>query len=176
MPSGSRPLTGSSKSSTAGIPEQGRRDAETLGHAEGEGPRLPPGHVAEPDEVEYLVDPLVGYVAGLGQRQKVVAGLATRVVGLGVQQSAHLPHRGASCWYDTPLIVAVPLSARARPRINRKVVVLPAPFGPRKPVTTPGWTSKLRSSTAVFWPKRFVRLWTSIKQPALSLLNSQRYQ
>jgi hypothetical protein len=29
------------------------------------------------------------------------------------------------------------------------VVDLPDPFGPRKPVTTPGRTSKLRSSTAV---------------------------
>jgi hypothetical protein len=27
-------------------------------------------------------------------------------------------------------------------------VVLPAPFGPRKPVTTPGQTVKLRSLTA----------------------------
>jgi hypothetical protein len=30
----------------------------------------------------------------------------------------------------------------------RIVVDLPAPFGPRKPVTLPGSTSKLRSSTA----------------------------
>ena len=30
----------------------------------------------------------------------------------------------------------------------RMVVDLPEPFGPRKPVTTPGRTSKLRSSTA----------------------------
>ena len=36
------------------------------------------------------------------------------------------------------------------------VVDLPAPFGPRKPVTTPGWTVKLSSSTAVFSPYRLL--------------------
>ena len=59
-------------------------------------------------------------------------------------------------------MVAVPLSGRARPRIMRRVVVLPAPFGPRNPVTPPGCTSKLRSSTARFGPKCFVRLRTWI--------------
>ena len=79
----------------AGVAQQGAGDAETLGHAEGEGPRLPPGHVAEAYEIEHLVDPLAGYVAGLRQGQKVVAGLATGVVGLGVEKSSHLPHRSA---------------------------------------------------------------------------------
>jgi hypothetical protein len=32
--------------------------------------------------------------------------------------------------------------------IMRIVVDLPAPFGPRKPVTVPGRTSKVRPSTA----------------------------
>ena len=36
----------------------------------------------------------------------------------------------------------------SRPSISRIVVDLPAPFGPRKPVTLPGSTSKERSSTA----------------------------
>jgi hypothetical protein len=34
----------------------------------------------------------------------------------------------------------------------RIVVDLPAPFGPRNPVTMPGWTVKLTPSTAVFAP------------------------
>ena len=38
----------------------------------------------------------------------------------------------------------------------RMVVDLPEPLGPRKPVTTPGWTSKLRSRTATVSPKRLV--------------------
>lgn len=35
-----------------------------------------------------------------------------------------------------------------RPARDRIVVDLPEPFGPRKPVTRPGWTVKLKSSTA----------------------------
>ena len=42
------------------------------------------------------------------------------------------------------------------------VVDLPAPLGPRKPVTMPGLTLKLRSSTATFSPYRFVTCSTSI--------------
>ena len=34
----------------------------------------------------------------------------------------------------------------------RMVVDLPEPLGPRKPVTTPGETVKLRSSTATVFP------------------------
>ena len=36
--------------------------------------------------------------------------------------------------------------------MSRIVVDLPAPFGPRNPVTTPGWTVKVTSSTATFSP------------------------
>ena len=37
------------------------------------------------------------------------------------------------------------------------VVDLPAPLGPRNPVTTPGRTSKLSPSTATVAPKRLLR-------------------
>jgi hypothetical protein len=37
------------------------------------------------------------------------------------------------------------------------VVVFPAPFGPRKPVTTPGRTEKERSLTAMVEPQRLTR-------------------
>jgi len=39
-----------------------------------------------------------------------------------------------------------------RPRIIRSVVDLPAPFGPRKPVTLPDSTVKVNPSTAVVSP------------------------
>jgi hypothetical protein len=42
------------------------------------------------------------------------------------------------------------------------VVDLPAPFGPRKPVTMPGWTTKSSPSTASFSPYRLLRFSTSI--------------
>ena len=48
------------------------------------------------------------------------------------------------------------------------VVVLPAPLGPRNPVTTPGLTEKLRSSTATIAPNRFVRWSASIIVYALT--------
>ncbi|MNE31777.1 hypothetical protein D3C80_1253600 [compost metagenome] len=41
-----------------------------------------------------------------------------------------------------------PLVAGCRPRIIRRVEVLPAPFGPRKPQIDPFSTWKLRSETA----------------------------
>jgi hypothetical protein len=48
--------------------------------------------------------------------------------------------------------VTAPCVGASRPRIIRMVVVLPAPFGPRKPVTRPGLMENDRSSTAVVEP------------------------
>ena len=48
--------------------------------------------------------------------------------------------------------VTVPLVGRSSPRMSRMVVVLPAPFGPRKPVILPGSTLNDRSSTATLSP------------------------
>ena len=53
-------------------------------------------------------------------------------------------------------MAAVPAEGVTRPSSMRSVVVLPAPFGPRKAVTVPSPTLKLRSSTAVAAPKRLV--------------------
>ena len=38
----------------------------------------------------------------------------------------------------------------------RSVVVFPAPFGPRKPLTVPGSSENDRLSTATMFPKRLV--------------------
>src|SRR4029077_16122248 len=54
----------------------------------------------------------------------------------------------------TPLIVELPDVGFTRPSSIRSVVVLPAPFGPRKPVTEPGSTLKLKWSTARTWPPK----------------------
>jgi hypothetical protein len=48
--------------------------------------------------------------------------------------------------------VTDPLVGSSRPRIIRMVVDFPAPFGPRNPVTVPGWTVNVRSETAVVLP------------------------
>src|SRR5215472_639660 len=65
-------------------------------------------------------------------------------------------------------MVAVPLVGAVRPSSIRRVVVLPAPLGPRKPVTRPGPTSKLKPSTAVTLPYRLVRWSTLIMWTVLS--------
>src|ERR1700752_2487131 len=69
-----------------------------------------------------------------------------------------------------PLTVTVPAVGRSSPRISRIVEVLPAPFGPRKPVTLPGSTVNDRSSTATVPPYLLVRPRASIMIPSLLLL------
>src|SRR5262249_15294507 len=56
----------------------------------------------------------------------------------------------------------VPEVAGRNPVMTRRVVVLPAPFGPRKPRISPGWAVKERSWTAARSPYRLLRFATSI--------------
>ena len=56
------------------------------------------------------------------------------------------------CANRLPLTVTDPAVGRSSPKIIRIVVVLPAPFGPRKPVTRPGRTVNDRRSTAALSP------------------------
>jgi hypothetical protein len=100
----------------------------------------------------------------------VVAAMASRwwyadrpVCTALASSSAPTCFNGAVCCaYGRPLIVAVPDVGRSSPRIIRIVVDFPAPLGPRKPVTMPGLTVKVRLSTAVLGPYRLVSSWTSI--------------
>src|SRR5215469_9114119 len=64
--------------------------------------------------------------------------------------------------YSRPLTRTRPAEGSSRPAIIRIVVDLPAPFGPRKPVTTPGRTTKSSPLTASFAPYRLLRFSTSI--------------
>src|SRR3954454_3662895 len=65
-------------------------------------------------------------------------------------------------------MVAVPAVGWSIPRISRLVVVLPAPLVPRKPVTTPGSTEQVRSSTARVRPNTFVSPVKSIIESMMS--------
>ena len=67
-------------------------------------------------------------------------------------------------------MTACPLSGRTSPKSIRSVVVLPAPFAPKNPVTVPSSTWKLRRSTAVTAPNRLVSWRTSITAMAAPLL------
>src|ERR1700712_5839574 len=56
----------------------------------------------------------------------------------------------------------------------RMVVVLPAPLGPRNPVTVPGAQAKDTSETTVRPPRRFVRPWDSIIESSLPVCDAPR--
>src|SRR5216117_1406236 len=65
---------------------------------------------------------------------------------------------------------ACPLVGGKTPARMRSVVVFPAPFGPRKPTTSPGATPSETSSMAARPPKRFASCRASItRRPAARL-------
>src|SRR5437879_1896575 len=66
-----------------------------------------------------------------------------------------------------PATVASPSVMSARPVSNLIIVVLPAPFGPRRPKTVPEATFRVTWSTAVSFPYTFVRFSVTI---ALSVM------
>jgi hypothetical protein len=78
----------------------------------------------------------------------VRAGAAAGDDRLGVQQRADPVQRRAQAGVRLPSTSARPWSGRSRPSSTRSEVDLPAPFGPRKPVTVPGRAVKLSPSTA----------------------------
>src|SRR5258708_39871658 len=61
-----------------------------------------------------------------------------------------------------PLMVIRPLVGLSSPAMMRMVVVLPAPFGPRKPWISPGSTERLTPSTAVKEPYVLTRAPTPV--------------
>src|SRR6202007_1807494 len=61
-----------------------------------------------------------------------------------------------------PPMLILPEVGGMKPVTMRMVVDLPAPFGPRKPSTSPRSTLKEMSSTARFAPKALTRFWILI--------------
>ena len=55
-------------------------------------------------------------------------------------------------WYAEGEVATVPLSARSNPAAMRSAVVLPQPLGPRRLISSPGWTSRSIASSATFAP------------------------
>src|SRR5688572_27341487 len=74
--------------------------------------------------------------------------------------------RTGSARTSMPLTRTVPAVGRERPAMMRMVVVLPAPFGPRKPKISPAAASRVSRSTAVKSPYLFVRSRISIIRTA----------
>ena len=92
-PSGSRPLTGSSRMTVCGSPEQRRGDPQPLSHAEREAADLLLGHVGQARHFDDLVHALLGNAVRGGHGQEVVVGRTAGVDGLGVQQGADVAQR-----------------------------------------------------------------------------------
>ena len=65
--------------------------------------------------------------------------------------------------YGWPPMVTVPAPGASRPTTTRMVVDLPAPFGPAKPVTWPGRTVNVTSSSAYAGPNR-------LRSPSISVV------
>src|SRR5689334_4222122 len=91
----------------------------------------------------------------------------------GMKPREALAASGA-CARSWPLMVIRPLVGLSRPAMMRMVVVLPAPFGPRKPWISPGATERLTPSTAVKDPYLLTRVSTAIMasgrlRPAMGL-------
>ena len=86
-----------------------------------------------------------------------LAAAAARMLGRGVEQ--HADPRGPGCrarGSGRSSTAELPASGSERPTSIRIVVVLPAPLGPRNPVTVPGSQRKETSLTTVRPPRRFV--------------------
>ena len=153
MPCGSRPLAGSSSTRTSGSPSSVAARPEPLAHAGRVAAGAPVGRAAHLHEVEHLVDARRGQAGERRERAQVVAARAARVHARRSRgwrrpsgPGSAAPRTGGRGSSPCPAV------GRARPSTMRSVVVLPAPLGPRKPVTAPARTAKERSSTAVTAP------------------------
>ena len=135
-----------------GVAEQGGGDAEALAHPEREGPHPLAGHVTEPDDVKHVADAVAGDAVAVGQPPEMVGGAAAADDGLGIEQCPDRADRVGQLAIGLAVDEDGAELGASRPRTMRMVVDLPAPLGPRKPVTRPGWTTKETSSTATVLP------------------------
>ena len=134
------------------VAQQRAGDAEPLAHAQRERAARRRGDLGEPDGVRAPRPRGTRDAVAAGHRQQVVAGGAA---GVDRSASSSAPTSRSGCSrsaYARPSIRAVPDVGGSRPRIIRMVVDLPAPFGPRNPVTCPARMSTDRPYTAVLVP------------------------
>ena len=139
MPSGSRPLTGSSRMSVCGSPSSAAAMPSRCPMPSENPPARLPATAARPtismtSSTRRAADAVV-----CGQRQQVVAG-ADRPVWTAAPPAARRPRAAArrARAYGVPLTRDRAAVGASSPRIIRIVVDLPAPLGPRNPVTMPG--------------------------------------
>ena len=155
MPCGSRPLAGSSKINVCGSPSSA---------------------AASPSRWAMPKEKVRGFFLATAVRPTRARTSSTRPFGRELAAaSIRRWLRARRVGWNEPVSSIVPISSigrrmsrKRRPSncvrpppwsrssIRRSVVDLPAPLGPRKPVTTPGRTSNDKSSTASLSPYLFV--------------------
>jgi hypothetical protein len=133
-----------------GVPEQRGADAQSLAHAEGVVAHAALGlRRCQADELEHLVDAAARQAHGVGGDREDLASGAAGVLGGGVQQDAHLEAGVGEVGEPFSVMVAAAGRRDGQADHHAHRGGLPAPFGPRKPVTRPGRAVKETSSTAV---------------------------
>ena len=151
-PSGSSPLTGSSRIRVAGSP----RSAAAI-------PSRCPIPREKPLTLRRATDSSPVRPMTSSTRRRLIPWVAARarrwftavrpVCTAFASSSTPTSLRGAR-WlaYGAPFTIAVPAVGLSRPTMRRIVVDFPAPFGPRNPVTIPGFTENVTLSTALVAP------------------------
>ena len=135
------------------VPKQRDGDAQALAHAQREAADLLGGDGAEPGELDDLVHPLDGNRVGCRQGPQVGACAAGTCAPTWPPAGRRLRAAAPRVWHTCARSRSrCPKVGRSRPTIMRMVVDFPAPFGPRNPVTLPGWTVKPTPSTARLVP------------------------
>ena len=123
------------------VAQQRRGDAQPLAHAQREAAWTACAPLRSgPTSVEHLVHPAPGDpVASAPGTAGGCTPLRPPCTALASSSAPTSRSGYGRCSYGRPSTVTGPAVGRSRPRIIRIVVDLPAPFGPRKPVTWPGF-------------------------------------
>ena len=149
MPSGSRPFTGSSRISTSGSPSSAQARPRRWPIPSENLPALRPATSLRPtmprtSSTRFLENPLAA-----ATQRRCAAALRLGWTHLASSSVPTFSSGRLYSAYALPSMRAVPLVGSSSPTIIRIVVDLPAPLGPKNPVTIPGETSKFKSLTTV---------------------------
>ncbi len=170
MPSGSRPLNGSSSMTTGGSPSSAAAIPRRWRMPSEKPPALRRAAAPRPACSMTSSTRRAGTPCEWASHSRWLRAVR---LGCSAEASSSAPRCRSGrrrVRYGTPPTRAFPSSAASRPRITRMVVDLPAPFGPTKPVTRPGRTVNVIPSRADCGPKRLRRPMTSIVAFVLSSL------
>ena len=154
-----------------GVAEQRVREPEPLAHAERVlAHALAGGGLVQPDERQQLVDAPSGRRPSSARSPRAPRGRGGRGAGRWRRAGRRRGGPGSRGRGSRPPSTAEPPASGAdSPTSIRIVVVLPAPFGPRNPVTVPGSQRNETSLTTVRPPRRFVRPVASIMAASIGI-------